>query len=372
MFKNNYLRDAIYSTRINAASAENLLDILESCINTKKKYKSSDFYNNLKKVISNVDSGKWLEKAISTDIPSIEDVMQNLIKEEMDIEKTLKKDLKSYIQALNRMRIRFQAPELYLMKEFPWPYERIDGWAVNIDYVDEKEFGVPRGIYLHEKYLARRFSTTILAHELIHCAIAENRGMDHVRGIEEGIAEIIGLALSSKQIGWDAAENVLFNSRFEWPIEDFWANYQVSIRQAGLIFLQGGIKDLAELVLKAQQKGRKQLYSSEIATLQGLRPNKITSFKRTRLTKTILRFLAYPQSLVVSPLAFLVASIAHKGDSADKLANRLRASTEEIEEALKELQDRHYIVLVVDGRVLSTGGRDLINSCALRYEIPEV
>jgi hypothetical protein len=372
MFENDFLRDAVYSSRINAASAERFLNIIRPYVKIDNEYCSSKFREIIKNIDCDLKFEKWLRHAISLDIPIILDALEHLRKDDMNIQMSLRDDLEFYIHTLSKIGIKFSPPELHLMKEFPWPYERIDGWAVNIDYVDQKEFGIPRGIYLHEKYLARRFSSTILAHELVHCAIAECKKMDHVRGIEEGIADLMSLVLSSKLIGRNVAENIIFNTRFEWPIDDFWANYQVAIRQAALVYLQHGVRGLVQLIRTAQQKGRKKLYLAENAIIRGIMPIKTKSFKRRNEINTILRFLAYPHSLVVSPLAYHVARTACVGDSVNSLAIRLKTTNAEIKCALKELQDRHYIVLVVNNRILSTAGQYLINSKALRYEIPEV
>ena len=113
-----------------------------------------------------------------------------------------------------KLGLKFSPPKYFIVDVFPDPYSMMDWVAFAPDLADEQEFGIPTGLYLLESEIAPYYSELTLAHEMVHAIVGEVNPRLLGRGLEEGIAELIGtLYMGCKLFSSEIAKNVFIHTR---------------------------------------------------------------------------------------------------------------------------------------------------------------
>jgi hypothetical protein len=276
-----------------------------------------------------------------------------------------------YLTALRSLGLAEIEAPLFLVERFPGLYADLDVWALTCDGYDEAHFSIPRGIYFRRDRLTAHFTRCLIAHELIHLIVGTRPQEYLARGLEEGIADLFQLVLSADEVGAERAETILLNSRIEEPVGQRWQMYNDAARQALLLYLEFGLDGLVALLGRAQRSGRIAMKEAEACCLDGRYedlglPRGGWRADLTRFTRTLL---GYPVSLYVSPLAYCVAGVVRQGMSEAEVVAALRAEPGAGRAALRELQERCYLLLVRDGRVVADDTKLYLDAGVLRYDV---
>lgn len=276
-----------------------------------------------------------------------------------------------YARRLGELGVPMPQVRVFIVETLPTPYENLDAWVLACDMYDEKVFGIPSGVYLRADKVTAYYSRAVIAHEMIHLLIGVQPQDYLARGLEEGIADFFQLVLAQETIGTNQACNILLNSRIEEPQEQLWRNYSEALRQV-LIYLEYGLDGMVALLGTAQKEGREAIKRVEAACLKGDYDS--LNLPRGSWDRDLQRFarllIGYPSSLVVSPLAYCLARSLRLGMSEQQAVTSLGVTPEEGMAALKELQERCYLILVREGSIVSDETKMLLERGVLRYEIP--
>ena len=152
------------------------------------------------------------------------------------------------IKILDDLGFEFPRPDIEIVKQFPEPYHKMDWVALVSDEVDLENYGIKPAIYLLESELSPYYTELTLAHELVHVAINNANGHSHGiylhgRGLEEGIAEIIGtLYIGEKLYSPEIARNVFIHSRLSNRLSQANTLYLDYTRLAFLFYRRFGLR----------------------------------------------------------------------------------------------------------------------------------
>ncbi len=281
-------------------------------------------------------------------------------------------------QSMRELGIPIDYAQFGIVDKYPSPYEELAFWAMNFDETDRQRYGLQIGTRLRRDFLMPFYSESLLAHELVHACFGRVRGTKLARGLEEGIADIFGhLLIAGRFLPWEICENILLSTRCFQPQSPFWMNYAESLRQASLLLFESGLTGLISLARKAQQVGRDYLREIEHDLLRGTMPAMPRSHCKIpdwaiQSSKRILdfcrKFLAFPQSLCVSPLAYEIASKARVGENFSSLCERLALDQPQAEKALSELRERVFLMIVCDKDTISFNESPIyVDTRSLRY-----
>jgi hypothetical protein len=282
-----------------------------------------------------------------------------------------------YVQAieiLSKLGFKFPVPEFFIVEQFPEPYHKMDWVAFVSDEADLKKYGIRPAIYLLESELSPYYTELTLAHELVHVAIANGHSHEdhlHGRGLEEGIAEIIGtLYIGEKLYSPEIAHNVFIHSRLSSSLSQANTLYLDYTRLAFLFYRRFGLLGMTQLMREGREKIKKveALCLSEGIGARALR------FKRGKWDKRLSYLLdslllgSIP-NLVVSPLAAYVSRSVRRGRTVEEIATAARVDVESTKEALEEIQERTCIILLDNNRVDFSDLPFIEQSKTLRYEV---
>jgi|Deesub1362A_J573_1020465.scaffolds.fasta_scaffold03515_3 tRNA nucleotidyltransferase/poly(A) polymerase len=261
-----------------------------------------------------------------------------------------------------------------IVDEFPAPYSSVQASAMNFDIFDQEEFNIPMGISLHREYLAPFVSAAKVSHELVHSCFSNTYSHYLARGLEEGFCDLISFILTAKMFGFKVSVNLMLNSRFIYPQTQFLTTYVEAIRQVSIVYRQVGLGGMMDILRKGNRKGRVIMKELEEAIFTGWEGKLAGEFVRKGdRNPNVLRFLdffiAYPYSLVVSPLAYFLAEKITVGASISEIIQTNRIDPFEGEEAVKELQQRVFLVLTEGDRIISDETKLFLKLNLLRYEI---
>jgi len=275
--------------------------------------------------------------------------------------------------------------EFKIVDEFPGAYAGKPFWAMNFDATNLEQEGISIGTQLKREHLLPLYSESLLAHELIHACFGHVAGRKLARGLEEGIADLLGhLYISSRLIGRNASQALIVNSRLWDPQQGVWRNYSEALRQAAVLHQRLGLSGLVALVRECQMHGRNRLEPVEERLLSagrvdGMRdprtharlPDWATS-EEEHANDFMNRFIAFPQSLVVSPLALHMAESIEIGLDFTAMIERDKLAPGAATAALKDLTDTCYLVVAEGGRITYDETKVYIRVGCLRYSRPAV
>jgi hypothetical protein len=270
------------------------------------------------------------------------------IDKRQDIEAVLEKSRDKAVDQLLTIGVRLNSPTLHLVEKLPPPYAD-QGYSSFV--ADEKDYSLYRikpGVYFTENYLRPFYSEHLLFHELIHVALSENDSNFSARGLEEGLAELVGaMFLSSKILGKELTTNLFIYNRLGYGQQSFWELYMDVTRQAMLLYHRFGLEGIVCLI----NSGRKKLKEVENYCLH----MKFDHIKLPRgqhdddLTDTSdFLTLAFSRNLVVSPLAKYLSRFVHPDCVIAEILKEANVEREAGIRALMELKRRVYLVSFLD------------------------
>lgn len=283
----------------------------------------------------------------------------------------------SIYDTFDRIRAEFSAAGLNMPNgtvricdSFPKPYHGRTSWAMNYDISDHNKYGLDIGVFLKREHLMPLYTPTLIAHELTHTALGQVETKHLARGFEEGIAEFFGTLFVGGNIFHPSiCEAVLINSRLRYPfVAQPWLAYPESMRQVSILILMHGWSAIVDLVQRGNREGRGVIKQAENDLLNQIwapasRP------ASDRMTKFALEFLSFPQSMVVSPLALLLAERLHDGVDIDELLLSHQIDPMTGHRALQSLNERLRLIVTFDNKISTDETKPFLATNTIRYEI---
>jgi len=155
---------------------------------------------------------------------------------------------------------------LYVVDEFPEPFNGF-GWAAFApDREDEERYGMPSGVYFRRENLRPLYSEALFAHEMVHTVPGRVDPEVYAMGLEEGIAELLGTCYAATAaVPLKALRNIMVYGRHGVERPKLWSLYRDHTRQAYLLFREFGLDGVVELV----QRGRSAIHTAEKAIFAG-------------------------------------------------------------------------------------------------------
>lgn len=304
-------------------------------------------------VTGKIGNEEALRLMLAEDLAEIEQVLQDAnivaaIDKRNDEWEVLQSCKESAVRYLLDLGIPIESPELIRSASLPAPYGTQGYTAFVADEGDWHMYGIKQGVYFAEKRLRPFYSEFLLLHELMHVVLGKVNPDISARGLEEGLAELIGaMYLSSKILGKQLTTNLFIYNRMSYGYQQFWELYMDATRQATLLYHRFGLKGIVELV----NGGRERLKQIERHCLY-------MDFDRIRLTSgdgdsdltDIADFLslAYSRNMVVSPMAKYLMRYVRPGLTIDYILEEANVEREAGLQAIKELKQRVYLLSFKD------------------------
>jgi hypothetical protein len=283
-------------------------------------------------------------------------------------------------RTLERTGLKVPKTDVFFVEDFPRPYGGTGFWAMSLDQKDSVDYGVKPGIYLKQKYLYPGVTEFLFCHELSHAVFSWLPSQELVRGLEEGMCDLLGLYACAACGPWALTANTLLNIR-SFPEATMDKVYLDHLRQASAICNRFGFNAILELGHKVQKEGRRVLYEAEDKMILG--DSRWSSFQSSLQTKESLRFednnyvnmerfcfelLCQPESYVLSPEAIYIGRHLSVGANVTSVAKESILSAHRFQSALKELIQDFYLVIVDQGIVLSNEAPRYFKGSSYRYE----
>lgn len=269
----------------------------------------------------------------------------------------------------NELGVSLNPPEIFIVEKLPAPYDSAGYSALTTDKGDEEKHGIEPGIYFPRNALRPFYSKFILLHELIHIVVGQKSPNLLGRGLEEGLAEILGsIFLSTRILGRDLTKNLFTYNRLSFGQSQFWELYLDYTRAALLLYHQFGLDGLTALLDGGREKIKeveaKCLSGADISLPKGRWDNEMTHL----LNHLILGF---SRNLVVSPLARYIMPYVKAGFTSFEILSESNADLEQGQNALRELQERILAaVLRSDGATVSSSDCIFLDREGIvRYEV---
>jgi hypothetical protein len=259
---------------------------------------------------------------------------------------------------------------LYFVDEFPGPYRSVQGWAMNLDVSDQRAFGVAPGIRLKRQFLMPLYSSFLIAHELTHALCGQVDSDRLARGLEEGLADLVGSLYLGRGILDEAiCETMLMNSRAVHPQSQFWQGYSAALRLAIVVHQAVGIDGLIDIVRQGNREGRDAIVRAETFWLEG----GTSDFRKAEvdggLARFGQRFLGFPAHLVVSPIAYVLAQRLTVGQTVGEVCSAHNISPDAGKKAAQELQERVFLIMLDGDEIVADETKPLLTANAVRAEI---
>lgn len=286
-----------------------------------------------------------------------------------EIDKRLDEAYTKATKMLRDLGLKFSDPDFFIVDQFPEPYHKMDWVAFAPDKADQEQYGIKSGVYLLRSELAPYYSELTLAHELIHVIIGISNPYLLGRGLEEGIAELVGtLYIGSYLYSPRIARNIFLHTRLGGDSSQLNRLYFDYTRQAFLIYRHFGLDGLIYLI----QSGRDLIKEVEEKCLSGKSddlslPAGHWDVQLTNLAEDLL--LGFIPNLVVSPLAAYIAKFVTPTKTVEEIAAEANADPGDIARALEEIQERTFTLLVDKEGVAYSDLPFITKSRSLRYEV---
>jgi hypothetical protein len=318
-----------------------------------------------------------LHKLVAQDLDRVAVTVRSAITDEDLEEATIRQAFTDIRHFLDTQGFSLGDGSLRIDDRFPDPYSGIDFWAMNYDVSDRRKYGLAPGVVLKRAFLMPLYSKTLLAHELTHTVLGQIDSDHLARGLEEGLADLFGgLYVASRVVDPEICKNHLLNSRFLYPQEQLWALYTEALRQAGALTNIIGWNSVLQLIREANRAGRGLIKDAERNLLSNNRMDGLNSATVSATPRDIALIdsfvresLTYPQSLVVSPSAFVVASKSSIGQRVEAVFEEAGISAEAGEDALRELRDQVYLLIIKDGVIEADESKNYLKTGTLRYRV---
>lgn len=286
-----------------------------------------------------------------------------------EINDCLSRSYTEALEILQNMGLEFADHGLFIVDKFPVPYQEMDWVAFTADYDDQEDYGIQAGIYFLKKEIIPYFCDLILAHELIHVAIMASNPYLIVRGLEEGLADLIGiLYVGSILYSPNIAYNVFLHARLGNRLSQSNRLYLDYTRQAFLIYNHFGLDGIVHIIKGGRgliKEVEEKCLLGEIESLP--LPSGNWNDNLTKLSENLL--LGFIPNLVVSPLAAYIAQFVAPGKNVEDIATEANTDPVSAKKALKEIQDRTYTLFIDGDRIVNSDLHLILRSQGLRYEV---
>ena len=261
--------------------------------------------------------------------------------------------------------------DVFVVDEFPPPYQD-KKWAVMAaDRGDQLVHGVAPGLYFLRRSLRPFYSEYLVFHEIIHVVLGIKDPQLLGRGLEEGIAEVLGAVNISRTIlGKELTTNLFIYNRLGDDYDMFWEQYLDATRTAGLLYERYGLEGLYSIL----GGGRKRVKDIEFKLLSGKSqeldlPSGDILSEDIELVDSV--FHVYPRATVVSPLARHIARYAQAGLTVREVMTMANVTLDDGLAALDELaQDTTSLGLRKDRSVIPWSDSVMYSMAnAIRYRL---
>ena len=320
-----------------------------------------------------IDQSAAASILIARDLEAVEKTTRMYIKDEDLREDYLHVNFEKLKKLFEEHGIDIGDINFSVVDKFPEPYHEMNFWAMNYDTDDEQTLGIPRGVCLKREYLMPMYSVVLMAHELIHVAIGKVNENLLARGFEEGLCDLFGsLYLCSQLIPQEICENMLKNSRLSYPREQIRQVYTDALRQVLLLHENIGVNGLTEIIRKGNAEGRGIIKKIEALCIEDkyqLIPINNKGIKDEGISKFARFYISFPTSLVVSPLAYLLSEKLSPSMKIESLLNENKIDLEEGKKAIRELQERVFLVVADNERIIYDDTKAVLKNKMLRYEL---
>jgi hypothetical protein len=370
-----YLMGAVYCTRCSFGSVKGFSALLEPDF-ANLPFEGSAVLARLDSLLSSwehidedidIDIDKAKRLCVAQDLRAVR--MTLVAKSVSNPELTLPNHLSRYASALRDLGLRFSDPQLFIVDVFPKPYDTMDWTATSPDRADQRDYGIEPGNYFKRKHLIPYRSDLLLAHEMIHHIIGEVDPDWLGRGLEEGLAVILGeLFLGSRVVGTELAKNYTIYHWLDFGATQLKQTYTEYARQAAAIYRRHGLEGILSLV----RSGRPKIKEVEKACLAGeweqidLPSGQWDDTYSAVLDSVTMGFIRH---LVVSPLAHYVSRFVSTGSTVKRIAEESGVGFEGVRQALDELQHNTFLVMVNADRVDYSDVEMVSSVGALRYGV---
>jgi hypothetical protein len=332
----------------------------------------------LETIEGKIDDTTALSLLMAHDLGKAEEALSNdqlaaRIDAEVPFEQNLLECREEGVAILQEFDIEIEAPELFIVDELPRPYNKANYSVIATDEDDRQQHGIAPGLYFLRAKLRPFHSKFLLLHELVHTALGLKSPFEFGRGLEEGIAEVLGgMYLSARILGKDLTTNLFKYNRLSFPHKQFWDLYLDYTRQAAYLYMNFGLTGLIDLV----KSGRRRIKTVEEQCLS----NRLTEIDLSSgnwdedLTDMVNYLtLTFARDLVSSPLAKYLAPFVRKAKTSVEIFTDANVDMEPGRKALEELQTR--VVMAIfreDMAVVSLSEADLLSKDSIiRYELPD-
>lgn len=314
---------------------------------------------------------------IAADLKKLRDTLRSptfrdSLASQIPVEDRLQTTLDQAVSALAAIGLQGARPLLFFVDEIPPPYDKADYSAIATDQDDLSQHGITPGIYMVRSKLRPFYSQHLLCHELIHPVAAFRNPALLGRGLEEGLAELVGgMFLSMQVLGPQVARQVFVQNRLWYGASQFWDLYLDYTRQASYLYQRFGLVGLAELL----RRGRDGIKEVELALLTNRfdlieLPSGGWDLALDELVASTTQ--AFCRNLVVSPLAKYLLPYVVAGRPATDILREAGVAEEQGMAALQELQERVVVSVLSDSGVVTLSDAPLLSSAGIiRYELSE-
>ncbi len=355
------IRSAIFPIKTNFSRLPNFLNQIKeyfvdlpfeyNVVNSRLENIIVDFEN----TVGEKNKNSILKKLLADDLRKIHASLsenKGLIEEDNIIEESILKTVKVSVTLLNNIGLELSTPLVSFIETYPSPYDRATGSAMAIDAWDERHYNIPKGLYFRKSSLSPIYTRFLATHEIIHSYLGEISPDFMGRGLEEGLAEIVGAIYLSKHIlGSEITKNTFYHNRLGFGINQYWQLYLDYTRMGMYLYNRFGLDGLVSLM----KQGRGKIKETEELCFQG-------AFSKIKLPAgnwdddltNISSYLSltYSRDFVVSPLAYYVANYIDEGDTVELLSQKCNIDKQLVSEAVTELQDRVFVLVQNAGRSL--------------------
>ncbi len=279
----------------------------------------------------------------------------------------LQEAYKKYIEIITAEFEDFEPPKLKIVEKFPESYSNMEWEAFAADKEDYEKLGIEPGIYIKSSMVSPYFTASLLAHELVHKIVEQYNSYGFGIGLEEGIAELYGLHLSSKFLPTNVLKHILVYNYKYGERTRLTALYEFFLLLAYYgIYKVYGIDGVVAVI----KMGREGIKRFEKAFLDGNWKLLVdNSENRDRAVEEILDFyVRFPNDLYSTPMVKYISMNISVGDGLEKIAQKTRVDVDMVKRALDELQNALDLVLVERDRVVNLSTSMLPK---LRYKLPK-
>lgn len=258
-------------------------------------------------------------------------------------------------------------PKLYIVENFPPPYDKLKAEALAPDKADEEMYGIPSGIYFLKDFLAPHYSAYLLPHEIVHVIIGRPNPYLLGRGLEEGLADLFGSIYGGMHIlGENVTINLTIYNRVS-HLSAYWDIYRDYLRQSAYIYHRFGFDGIRELILG----GRDTIKKVERQLMKGIWDLDLPSGNWDKKLDRVLDYIlsTFIRNLVVSPLAKYLSAYISVGDTVSGILREHNIDRVQGQRAIYELQNKVFVLLINEKGTIDY--YDEWISEHLRYKIPK-